>query len=128
MFIGGDVEEKVVNYADNYRPLLCPADGKDEALFLSGHRKRITVRQVEQRVKRYLDLALGEHSGLSGHKFRATFATNYIRATSNLNATAAVLGHGSVATTSKYYTKASEEAKLKAKEIDSLSAPGVPRG
>lgn len=121
IYINGDVMEKIDDYCKNYRPLSCPENGPDkDALFLSYQKKRITVRQIEQRVERYIVNALGKNSGLSCHRLRATYGTNYYRSTGDIYATSAVMGHESVETTRKHYAKTSETALERMKDIDFL--------
>ena len=78
-------------------------DNGDPALFLSNRNKRSTVRNIELMIKKYASAILPEHEGVSPHKLRATFATDfYVKSGGDLLLTAKRMGHESVATTTIY--------------------------
>ena len=117
IFMPPDVLADVSNYYFNYRDVFEPFS-EDDALFLSNKHCRITTRHIERKISQYIEKALGKNTGLTPHKFRATFGTNYYRKNKDIYATAGVLGHKSVETTRKSYAKPSEKAKENMKDIN----------
>jgi integrase/recombinase XerC len=83
------------------------AGGDRTAYFLSRGGKRISVRAIQNAVKRFLD-ELDEDAGLSVHSLRHTFATHLLDAGADLRAVQELLGHASVSTT-QIYTHVSVE-------------------
>ncbi len=82
----------------------------ENALFLSLQNKRISVRAVEQLVKKYsLNSVPLKH--ITPHKLRSTYGTNLYRATGDIYIVADVLGHRDVNTTKKHYAAISEDAR-----------------
>ena len=119
VYISDEVMDAVSEYAyGGPRDAIGVYDEDSEALFLSSARTRITVRSVERQIKKYADRALGEKSGITPHKCRSTFGTQYYEATHDLYATADVLGHASVETTRKHYIKPGESSKIAMKNIN----------
>ncbi len=90
----------------------------ERALFLSLQKRRITVRAVENLVKKY-SLQVSPLKKITPHKLRSTFGTELYRATGDIYVVADVLGHKDVNTTKKHYAAISEdirrEASLKVK-------------
>lgn len=117
IYMPDEVYDAVADYYGNYRNIFEPFS-EDDALFLSNKHCRITTVHVETRIRYYIEAALGKNSGLTPHKLRATYGTNYYRATGDIYATAYVLGHKSVETTRRSYSKPSEKAKEQMRNID----------
>lgn len=117
IYMPDNVLDAVADYYCNYREVFEPFS-EDDALFLSNKHCRITTEHIETRFRYYVQAALGKNTGLTPHKLRATFGTNYYRATGDIYATASVMGHKSVETTRKHYAKPSEKAKEQMKNID----------
>lgn len=117
VYMPDEVLDIVGDYHFNYRDMFSDFSEED-ALFLSSKHCRITTKQVEVRIKHYVEEALGKNSGITPHKFRATFGTNYYRSTGDIYATATVMGHSSVETTQKRYAKVSESARENMKSIN----------
>lgn len=110
IYMNVEVSEALLDYINHERPGIIPIERDEKAVFLSQKRQRITPRAINQLLKRYADgAALGE-SQIHAHVLRASFATNAVRE-HDLSSVAAALGHASSSTTSKYYTKATEDAK-----------------
>ena len=82
-------------------------------------RKRITVRAVEQLVKKYAQLA-APLKKISPHKLRSTYGTSLYRETGDIYLVADVLGHKDVNTTRKHYAALAQERRRTAAEVIKL--------
>ena len=94
--------KKLVSNAQNLRKTMTPAEGHEDAFFLSMQMKRLSVRSVENLVKKYAAIATPlKH--ITPHKLRSTYGTNLYKETSDIYLVADVLGHKDVNTTRKHY-------------------------
>ena len=118
MVFGQEVRTALLNYI-LVRETAIPADGDEKALFLSLQRRRISVRSVEQLVKKYAKLA-APLKKISPHKLRSTYGTNLYRETGDIYLVADVLGHKDVNTTRKHYAAMSEDRRRLAAEVVKL--------
>ena len=84
-----------------------------DALFISLQNRRITVRAVENLVKKYSATA-NPLKGVSPHKLRSTYGTKLYRETKDIYMVAEVLGHRDVNTTKKHYAAIDEDIKREA--------------
>lgn len=82
----------------------------EHALFLSLQMKRISIRAVENLVKKYSSIVTPLKK-ISPHKLRSTFGTQLYRETKDIYVVADVLGHKDVNTTKKHYAAISEDAR-----------------
>jgi site-specific recombinase XerD len=89
------------------------AAGHEEALFLSMQKKRISVRAVENLVKKYSKLVTNLKN-ITPHKLRSTYGTSLYRETGDIYLVADVLGHKDVNTTRKHYAAIEEDRRKKA--------------
>ncbi len=80
----------------------------EHALFLSMQYKRITVRAVENLVKKYAKI-VSPLKKITPHKLRSTYGTSLYRETGDIYIVADVLGHKDVNTTRKHYAAITED-------------------
>lgn len=78
------------------------------ALFLTSSNARITVRAVENLVKKYAKI-ISPLKKITPHKLRSTYGTQLYQATGDIYIVADVLGHKDVNTTRKHYAAISDE-------------------
>jgi len=84
----------------------------EKALFLSLQYKRLSVRAVENLVKKYSKVVTPlKH--ITPHKLRSTYGTALYRETGDIYIVADVLGHKDVNTTKKHYAAITEENRRK---------------
>lgn len=106
---GAEVRSALLAYQEQRESIL-PADGSENAFFLSLQKRRITVRAVENLVKKYAKIA-APLKKISPHKLRSTYGTMLYHETQDIYLVADVLGHKDVNTTRKHYAAASEDNK-----------------
>lgn len=85
----------------------------EKALFLSLQNKRISVRTIQELVKKYAKI-VAPLKKITPHKLRSTFGTNLYRETQDIYLVADFLGHSDVNTTKKHYAATSEDFRRKA--------------
>jgi site-specific recombinase XerD len=95
------------------------APGHEQALFLSIQKKRLTVRAIENLVKKYAAIATPLKK-ISPHKLRSTYGTMLYRETGDIYLVADVLGHKDVNTTRKHYAALSEDRRRIAARVIKL--------
>jgi site-specific recombinase XerD len=115
--------EVVVYFGDEVCTALCDylkerlevvaASGHENALFLSMQNKRISIRAVENLVKKYSKLVTNLKN-ITPHKLRSTYGTSLYRETGDVYLVADVLGHKDVNTTRKHYAAIEEDRRRKA--------------
>lgn len=101
IYFGEEVREAVENYLMEREDII-PATDSEEALFLSMQKKRISVKAVENLVKKYAGLVT-RLKKITPHKLRSTYGTSLYRETGDIYLVADVLGHKDVNTTKKHY-------------------------
>ena len=79
-------------------------------MFISLQNKLISVRAVENLVKKFAQIA-SPLKKISPHKLRSTFGTNLYRETKDIYIVADVLGHKDVNTTRKHYAAINEDMR-----------------
>jgi len=83
---------------------------QDSPMFLSLQNKRMSVRALQQLVKKYARLAV-PLKNISPHKLRSTYGTMLYEKTGDIYLVADVLGHKDINTTKKHYAAADERRR-----------------
>lgn len=112
-----DEVEKVLRDYLAVRKEMTPVSGDEDALFLSLQNRRISVRAVQNMVKKYATQAAPLKKHLSPHKLRSTFGTNLYRETGDIYLVADVLGHSDVNTTRRHYAAMSDDRRRMAAKL-----------
>ena len=110
LYFSDEVETALKDYLQLRRELpTIPSDA--DALFLSLQNRRISVRAVQNMVKKYATQAAPLKKHLSPHKLRSTFGTNLYHETGDIYLVADVLGHSDVNTTRRHYAAMSDDRR-----------------
>lgn len=109
VYFGEEVSSALMEYIKE-RQKMTPKDGSLNALFLSMQKKRISVRAVENMVKKYSRL-ITSLKNITPHKLRSTYGTTLYRETGDIYLVADVLGHKDVNTTRKHYAAIDEDRR-----------------
>ena len=128
---GKPAREALVDYIERGRPgLLLPAGGGAEALLLNRSGGRLSVRSVQEIVRR-AGVAAGILQRVHPHLLRHTFATHMLEDGADLRVVQHLLGHSSVDTTQVYtaVTRGRQEAAVtaalaRARELEARRAGG----
>ena len=112
VYFGEEVRNALLEYMVE-RQKITAEDGSTNALFLSLQNKRISVRSVENLVKKYAKLVTSlKH--ITPHKLRSTYGTSLYRETGDIYLVADVLGHKDVHTTRKHYAALDDDRRRSA--------------
>ena len=103
LYFGREVEDALFPYVEE-RKHIVPQSGHEDALFLSMQKRRITVRAVENIVKKYASVVT-QMKKISPHKLRRTYGTALYSETGDIYLVADVLGHKDVNTTRRHYAQ-----------------------
>ena len=112
VYFGEEVENALHEYLDE-RQHIIPQSGHENAFFLSMQNRRISVRAVENMVKKYSSTVTSLKK-ITPHKLRSTYGTALYRETGDIYLVADVLGHKDVNTTKKHYAALEDERRRKA--------------
>ena len=112
VYFSDEVAEAVCKYLEERMEITAVA-GHENALFLSMQNRRITVRAVENLVKKYSKLVTNLKN-ITPHKLRSTYGTSLYRETGDIYLVADVLGHKDVNTTRKHYAAIEDDRRRKA--------------
>lgn len=112
VYFGDEVREAVCAYLME-RNAVAAVEGHENALFLSMQNKRISVRAVENLVKKYSRLVT-TLKNITPHKLRSTYGTSLYRETGDIYLVADVLGHKDVNTTRKHYAEIEDDRRRQA--------------
>lgn len=118
VYFGEEVEDALKTYIEE-RESIITYTGHENALFLSMQKKRISVRAVENLVKKYASQVTSLKK-ITPHKLRSTYGTTLYKESGDIYLVADVLGHKDVNTTRKHYASMSDENKRKAANIVKL--------
>ena len=118
IYFSDEVKEALQNYFDE-RVLILEESGHEGALFLSMQNKRLSVRSVENLVKKYAGI-ISPLKKITPHKLRSTYGTNLYKETGDIYLVADVLGHSDVNTTKKHYAAIEDERRRSARNMVKL--------
>lgn len=121
VYFGEEVERALLDYLEQRKHII-PLSGHEHALFLSIQNRRITVRAVENLVKKYAS-TVTTLKKITPHKLRSTYGTSLYRETGDIYLVADVLGHKDVNTTKKHYAALEDERRRKAANAVKLREP-----
>ncbi len=123
VYFPDEVRDALLSYIEE-RKLKIPEEGSEKALFLSMQNKRITVRAVENLVKKY-SRNVTTLKNITPHKLRSTFGTNLYKESGDIYLVADVLGHKDVNTTRKHYAAQDDENRRRAARMVRLREKGA---
>ncbi|MCI8287253.1 MAG: tyrosine-type recombinase/integrase, partial [Lachnospiraceae bacterium] len=118
VYFGDEVETALLDYLEE-RDRIIPVEGHEDALFLSLQNRRITVRAVENLVKKYAS-RVTTLKKITPHKLRSTYGTSLYQETGDIYLVADVLGHKDVNTTRKHYAAQQDERRRRAAQYVKL--------
>jgi len=121
VYFGQEVETALLDYLEQ-REHIIPLEGHEDALFLSLQNRRITVRAVENLVKKYAS-RVTTLKKITPHKLRSTYGTNLYKESGDIYLVADVLGHKDVNTTRKHYAAQADERRRSAAQYVQLREP-----
>ncbi|MDO4938760.1 MAG: tyrosine-type recombinase/integrase [Lachnospiraceae bacterium] len=109
VYFGDEVETALREYIEQRKHIIA-AEGSEDALFLSLQNKRVSVRSIENLVKKYAKIVTPLKK-ITPHKLRSTYGTSLYRETGDIYLVAEVLGHNDVNTTRKHYAALEDQRK-----------------
>ncbi len=112
IYFGEEVEAALLDYLEE-REQIIPAEGHEDALFLSLQNRRMAVRSVENLVKKYAS-RVTTLKKITPHKLRSTYGTTLYQESHDIYLVADVLGHKDVNTTRKHYAALEDERRRSA--------------
>ena len=118
VYFGDEANDALLEYMEE-RKKIEPVSGHENAFFLSGQRKRISVRSVENLVKKYSQGVI-PLTHITPHKLRSTYGTELYKETGDIYLVADVLGHSDVNTTRKHYADMDEDRRRSARNVVQL--------
>lgn len=118
LYFGEEVEKALRDYLEQRKHII-PQSGHENALFLSMQNRRISVRAVENLVKKYAS-NVTTLKKITPHKLRSTYGTTLYQETGDIYLVADVLGHKDVNTTRKHYAAIEDERRRKAARVVKL--------
>jgi site-specific recombinase XerD len=118
VYFGDEVRDGLLEYLEQ-RNKIIPLSGHEDALFLSMKGSRLSVRQIQELVKKYAKTVTAlKH--ITPHKLRSTYGTSLYRETGDIYLVADVLGHSDVNTTRKHYAQLEDSRRRSAAKAVSL--------
>ena len=111
IFFSDEAEEYIREYLDERKAVMYPQSG--DPLFLSNRGTRISVRNIEAMLDKYVDAAFGSGKHISPHKLRSSFAMEFYRSQNgDILMLQSRMGHKSIVSTN-VYAKAFEKEAIK---------------
>lgn len=101
IYFGDEVCVALINYMEERKNLITK-EGHENALFLSLQMRRMSVRSIENMVKKYAS-TVTKLKNITPHKLRSTYGTRLYQETGDIYLVADVLGHSDVNTTKRHY-------------------------
>lgn len=111
LYFGDETKEALLRYIDERKE--SASFSQDSPMFLSIQGSRLSVRALQQLVKKYAGLAV-PLKNISPHKLRSTYGTMLYEETGDIYLVADVLGHKDVNTTRKHYAAIDEQRRRSA--------------
>ncbi|MBO4573461.1 MAG: tyrosine-type recombinase/integrase, partial [Clostridia bacterium] len=109
LYFTDEVKEALLIWLD-HRGKLPQLKPDEKALFVSLQNKRISVRAVENLVKKYAK-KVTPLKNITPHKLRSTFGTKLYRETADIYVVADYLGHKDINTTKRHYAAISDDIR-----------------
>lgn len=109
IYFGEEVADALQGYLEE-RHHVIPQPGHENALFLSLQNRRMSVRAVENMVKKYSSTVTSLKK-ITPHKLRSTYGTSLYKETGDIYLVADVLGHKDVNTTRKHYAALEDDRR-----------------
>ncbi len=114
LYFTDEVKQELIKWLD-YRRTIKNIKSDEKALFVSIQNKRISVRAVENLVKKYARIVTPLKK-ITPHKLRSTFGTKLYRETGDIYIVADYLGHKDINTTKRHYAAISDDMRRNAIE------------
>lgn len=118
IYFGDEVCASLLDYLEERNGTVA-MEGHHNALFLSMQKKRMSVKSVENLVKKYAK-TVTTLKKITPHKLRSTYGTNLYRETGDIYLVADVLGHQDVNTTKKHYAAIGDDSRRRAAKFVKL--------
>lgn len=112
IYFGNEVRQALLEYIAQRKEIIA-IEGHENALFLSMQKRRLTVRSVENLVKKYSQSVIALKQ-ISPHKLRSSYGTALYNETGDIYLVADVLGHKDVNTTRKHYAQLEDARRREA--------------
>lgn len=109
VYFGDEVVDALQDYLE-VRNHVIPQSGHEHAFFLSMQNRRMSVRAVENMVKKYASTVTSLKK-ITPHKLRSTYGTSLYRETGDIYLVADVLGHSDVNTTKRHYAALEDDRR-----------------
>ena len=111
LYLGDEATQALLAYIEERKTK--PDYTPSSPMFLSLQNKRMSVRALQELVKKYASIAV-PLKDISPHKLRSTYGTMLYQQTGDIYLVADVLGHKDVNTTKKHYAAIDEQQRKKA--------------
>ena len=112
------IRDKIIDYIETDRKRILDGYPMTEALFLSTHRKRISVSAVQRFIKAMSERAwVGSYTP---HDFRRAFVTTLLEKTGDIAFVSRAVGHSDVSTTMRYAISNGKESEKSAEILGSM--------